>query len=82
MSAAGTNISENSRRIARNTLFLYFRMFLLMLIGLFTTRIILRSLGFSDYGLYGVIGSVIALSNIVSASVTAAIARYMAERDW
>jgi len=77
MSAAGTNISENSRRIARNTLFLYFRMFLLMLIGLFTTRIILRSLGFSDYGLYGVIGSVIALSNIVSASVTAAIARYI-----
>jgi len=71
-------ISENSRRIARNTVFLYFRMLLLMLIGLFTTRVILHSLGFDDYGIYGVVGSVVALANIVSNSVSQALSRYIA----
>lgn len=41
-------ISDNSRRIARNTLALYFRMFLLMAIGLFTARIVLNALGVED----------------------------------
>ena len=70
-------ISESSRRIARNTVFLYFRMFLLMVIGLVTTRIILRTLGFDDYGLYKTVGSVVAVSNILSASLAAAISRYI-----
>jgi len=70
-------ISENSRRIARNTVFLYFRMFLLMVIGLATTRIILHTLGFDDYGLYKTVGSLVAISNILSASLAAAISRYI-----
>ncbi|MBQ9310841.1 MAG: lipopolysaccharide biosynthesis protein [Bacteroidales bacterium] len=73
-----TEISENSRRIAKNTLFLYFRMLLLMLAGLFTTRIVLRTLGFDDYGLYGTVGSVVALGNILAASVAQALSRYIA----
>ena len=70
-------ISENSRRIARNTVFLYFRMLLLMLIGLFTARVILRNLGFDDYGLYNAVGSVVAISNVVAMSVSAAIGRFI-----
>lgn len=77
MSMGAHEISESSRRIARNTVFLYFRMFLLMIIGLVTTRIILRTLGFDDYGLYKTVGSVVAISNILSASLAAAISRYI-----
>jgi len=77
MPSGAHDISESSRRIARNTVFLYFRMFLLMIIGLLTTRIILRTLGFDDYGLYKTVGSLVAISNILSASLAAAISRYI-----
>ena len=56
MPPAAGHLSENGRRLARNTLLLYFRMFLLMLIGLFTSRVVLRTLGVDDYGVYNVVG--------------------------
>ena len=48
--------SANSKRIAKNTLFLYVRMFVMMLTALFTSRIVLDVLGAADYGLNNVIG--------------------------
>ena len=77
MPAAG-QISENSRRIARNTLLLYFRMFLLMLIGLFTSRVVLRTLGIDDYGVYNVVGGVVTVFTFLTTSISAAISRYLA----
>ncbi len=71
-------LSDNSRRIARNTLYLYFRMLLIMLVGLFTTRVVLRTLGFDDYGLYAVVCSIVALGNIVASSGAQALSRYIA----
>ena len=52
-------ISENSRRIAKNTVLLYFRMLLLMIIGLFTSRVVLDALGADDYGVYGAVGGLV-----------------------
>lgn len=75
---AGRQISENSRRIARNTLLLYFRMFLLMLIGLFTTRVVLRTLGIDDYGVYHVVGGTVTIFTFLTTSLSAAISRYLA----
>ncbi len=46
---------ENSKRIAKNTLALYFRMFLLMAIGLYTSRVVLNALGETDFGIYGAV---------------------------
>lgn len=77
MPAAG-QLSENSRRIARNTLLLYFRMFLLMLIGLFTSRVVLRTLGIDDYGVYNVVGGVVTVFTFLTTSLSAAISRYLA----
>jgi len=77
MPEGGTNISENSRRIARNTVLLYIRMLILMFVGLFTARIILRNLGFDDYGLYSAVGSLVALGNVITASVSASIVRFI-----
>jgi O-antigen/teichoic acid export membrane protein len=69
--------SENSRRIAKNTLVLYIRMMVLMLIGLFTSRIVLNTLGVADYGTYNVVGGVVAMFAIVTSSLSSAISRFL-----
>ncbi len=78
MTPSAGQISENSRRLARNTLMLYFRMFLLLLIGLFTSRVVLRTLGVDDYGVYNVVGGVVTVFTFLTNSISAAISRYMA----
>ncbi len=70
-------ISENSKRIARNTLALYFRMFLLMAIGLFTARIVLNSLGVEDKGVYETVGSFVSMMAIITSSLSTAISRFL-----
>lgn len=47
---------SRAKRLAKNTIFLYFRMFIMMAISLYTSRVILNTLGVSDYGIYNVIG--------------------------
>lgn len=48
--------SENNKRIAKNTLFLYMRMLLIMGVTLYTSRIVLQVLGVEDFGIYNVVG--------------------------
>lgn len=55
----------DNKRIARNTILLYFRLFILVIIQLYTVPILLKALGVEDYGLYNVIGSIMALMAIV-----------------
>ena len=50
------SISENNKRIAKNTLFLYVRMLLIMGVTLYTSRVVLQMLGVEDYGIYNVVG--------------------------
>lgn len=71
-----SDIIANNKRIAKNTLFLYFRMILVMGVTLYTSRIILESLGDSGYGLYSVIGGIVALFSIISGSLSSAISRF------
>ena len=78
MPPAAGQLSENSKRLARNTLLLYFRMFLLMLIGLFTSRVVLRPLGVDDYGVYNVVGGVVTVFTFLTTAISAAISRYLA----
>ena len=59
-----TRISENSKRVAKNTVLLYFRMFVIMLVGLYTSRVILNALGQDDFGIYGAVGGVVAMFSI------------------
>ena len=70
-------ISENSRRIAKNTLLLYFRMLLMMFIGLFTSRIVLKALGVEDYGVYNAVGGVVTVFTFLTNSLSSAISRYL-----
>lgn len=53
--------SENNKRIAKNTLFLYMRMLLIMGVTLYTSRVVLRVLGVEDFGIYNVVGGVVSI---------------------
>ena len=68
---------KNSKRIAKNTLLLYFRMLLLMVVSLYTSRVILNALGVVDYGIYNVVGGVVTMFSVLSGSLTAAITRFL-----
>ena len=67
--------SNNNKRIAKNTLLLYFRMLFLMFIGLFTSRINLQSLGVDNFGIYNVVGGVVAMFSVLTGSLSVAISR-------
>lgn len=69
--------SENSKRIAKNTLLLYFRMLLIMAVTLYTSRVVLATLGVEDFGIYNVIGGVVAMFSVISGSLSAAISRFI-----
>ena len=58
----GSPVNTEKKRIAQNTLYLYLRMLINLMVGLYTSRIILDVLGVSDYGLYNVVGGVVAVS--------------------
>ena len=71
-----TNVDSN-KRIARNTMMLYFRMGISMLVGLYTSRVILQILGVGDYGIYGVVGSVVAMLSFLNTSMAGATSRFL-----
>lgn len=71
------NQDINNGRIARNTVFLYFRMILLMLISLYASRVLLRTLGVNDYGLYNVVGSAVALLGFLNATLSTSTQRFL-----
>lgn len=68
---------NNNKRIAKNTLLLYFRQLLLMFIGLFTSRVVLNSLGVENYGVYNVVGGIVAMFTLLTGSLSAAISRFI-----
>lgn len=69
--------SENNKRIAKNTIMLYIRMGFSMLVSLYTSRIILNSLGVVDFGLYSVVGGVVALFGFLNSALGASSSRFL-----
>lgn len=72
-----TEILSNNKRIAKNTLIMYMRMFIMMLIGLYTSRVILNILGITDYGIYNIVGGLVGMFSIVSSSLSSSVSRYL-----
>ena len=68
---------DNNKRIAKNTLLLYFRMLFMMMVSLYTSRVILNALGVEDFGIYNVVGGVVAMFSVISGSLSAAISRFI-----
>ena len=69
--------NENNRRIAKNAFLLYFRMLFMMVVSLFTSRVILNTLGVEDYGIYNVVGGVIGMFGFINSSMSSATQRYI-----
>lgn len=72
-----TQPAHDTGRIARNTLYLYIRMFLVMLVTLYTSRVVLDILGVEDYGVYNVVGGIVAFLGFFTSSLSNVTQRYL-----
>ena len=68
---------EHNVRLAKNTLMLYVRMFFLMVVGLYTSRVVLQALGEEDFGIYNVVGGLVSMFSLISASLSSSISRFI-----
>lgn len=67
---------SNTKRIAKNTLMLYFRQILIMLVSLYTVRVVLEVLGVEDYGIYNVVAGIVTMFSFLSSAMATASQRY------
>ena len=68
--------NNTTKRIAKNTLMLYFRQILIMIVSLYTVRVVLNTLGAEDYGIYNVVAGVVTMFSFLSNSMATASQRY------
>ena len=71
------NDNVGDRRIVKNAVMLYIRMFLTMVVGLYTSRVVLAVLGVEDYGTYGVVGGIVAMIGFLNSSMSGATSRFL-----
>lgn len=71
------SVSDNSKRIAKNSVALYFQMLLSMLVGLYTSRVILNALGVDDFGLFNVVGGVVAMFGLLNSAMSSSTSRFL-----
>lgn len=72
-----TNTAENNKRIAKNTIVLYFRMLFMMTVSLYTSRVVLNALGVEDYGIYNVVGGIVAMFSFINGAMSTGTQRYL-----
>ena len=68
----------NNKRIAKNTFILYIRMFFTMGVSLYTSRVVLNTLGIEDYGVYSIVGGIVSLFSFFNSAMTSATQRFLA----
>lgn len=73
----GAQSQVNNQRIAKNTILLYFRMLFMMAVQLYTSRVVLNTLGVEDYGIYNVVGGIVAMFGFLNAAMTTSTQRYI-----
>jgi len=69
--------TTNSKRIAKNTLVLYVQMFISMMIGLYISRVVLNVLGVEDFGIYNVVGGVVAMFGVLNSAMSSSTSRFI-----
>lgn len=69
--------SDSNKRIAKNTAMLYIRMAFSMIVSLYTSRVVLSTLGVEDFGIYGVVGGIVALFSFINASMSGCTSRFL-----
>ena len=71
------NPISSNKRIAKNTILLYVRMFFVMCIQLYTSRVVLQALGVEDYGIYNVVGGIVTMFAFLNAALNSSTQRYI-----
>lgn len=69
--------SLTGKRLAKNTAFMYFRMIVLLIINLYASRVVIRQLGISDYGIYNVVGSIVLMFSSLKAMFASSTQRFL-----
>lgn len=69
--------SQNNKRIAKNTMYMYVRMLLTMVVSLFTSRIVLQTLGEQDFGTYSIVGGVVVMFTFISSAMSTGTQRHL-----
>ena len=72
-----SQVTDNNKRIAKNTLLLYVRMLFMMIVSLYTSRVILNALGVEDFGIYNVVGGLVTTFTILTSSLSNACSRFI-----
>ena len=70
-------ISEKNKLIVKNTLALYFRQIIILIVSLYTSRVILRTLGVSDFGISNVVGGVVGMLSFLTSSLAETTQRFL-----
>lgn len=78
MEELATSKNTGNKRIAKNVVFLYIRLFVLLIVGLYTSRVILDGLGVVDFGLYNVVGSLVFIFTFISGALASSASRFIA----
>jgi len=71
------NTAENNKRIAKNTILLYIRMLFMMSVSLYTSRVVLNVLGVEDFGIYNVVGGIVAMFGFLNSAMSSSTQRYI-----
>ncbi|MCM1309957.1 MAG: lipopolysaccharide biosynthesis protein [Bacteroides sp.] len=71
------SFADNNKRVARNTLYLYFRMIIVILVNLYVTRVVLEQLGVSDFGVYSAVGGLVTVFTFISNSMIGSTQRFL-----
>lgn len=77
MSEPTQEISSSNKRIAKNTVLLYFRTFITMVVSLYTSRVVLAALGFEDFGIWNVVGGIVAMFLFIKESLSSVVNRFL-----
>jgi len=78
MTDSSTEYKSNKKTILKNTVYLFFRQLITLAINLYISRVVLNVIGVSDFGIYSVVGSFVAMFSVISGAFVVAITRYMA----
>jgi len=72
-----SSVYENNQRMAKNTLYMYFRMFLIFLVSLYSSRVVINVLGLADYGIFNVMGGIIGMLTYVNTLLSGGTSRFI-----
>lgn len=70
-------MENNNKRIVKNTMMLYLRMLFVIIIGLYTSRVVLQVLGVTDYGIYNVVGGIVSMFSFLNGALAGSTTRFL-----